>query len=145
MGSVATSSFSLSNLLQSITSTASPQLASTLSSPRVQAALQNAPAGDVIELSDQALRLQEDNALFGTSSTGTPSVSSDLSNILALTQSASSAAATSSPSSSASETTPSLSNQLDGYQADLQSQELQSLFGLTASSPSLSSLFDITG
>ena len=40
-----------------------------LSAPRMQAALQNASAGDLVQLSDEALQLQEANGLFGNPGT----------------------------------------------------------------------------
>ena len=55
----------LSNFLQTL-STESPQLSSILSAPNVQSALEKAPEGDLVKLSDQALQLQETSLLFGT-------------------------------------------------------------------------------
>src|SRR5580693_9054030 len=60
----------LADLLQNLTNENSPLL-STLSSPAVQSALQNAPASDIVEISDQALQLQDTDALFGISNTST--------------------------------------------------------------------------
>jgi hypothetical protein len=50
-----------------------------------------------------------------------------------------------SSSSSAAPSTAPLADQLAGYQSDLQSQEMQSLFGVGQSGPALSSLFDVLG
>jgi hypothetical protein len=49
-----------------------------LSAPRMQAALQNASAGDLVQLSDKALQLQEANGLFGNPGTapGAPNINS---------------------------------------------------------------------
>jgi hypothetical protein len=68
MGSVASTTNGLSDLLQTLTNENSPLL-STLSSPAIQAALENAPASDIVQISDQAMQLQDTEALFGTPST----------------------------------------------------------------------------
>jgi hypothetical protein len=68
MGSVAATSNGLSDLLQTLTSENSPLLP-TLSSPTIQAVLENAPASDIVQISDQAMQLQNVEALLGTPST----------------------------------------------------------------------------
>src|ERR1700679_1491590 len=113
MGSVASSGFSVANLLQSLTG-GSPQVASALSSSTVQTALQSASPSDLVSLSGEAVQLQEVDLLFGGSITafGTtapttptiPSVLNPLSSLL------------SPPSSTAPSTAP-LSDQLAGYQS----------------------------
>ncbi len=50
-------------------------LLSLLSVPNMQSALQNAPAGDLVQLSHEALQLQEANGLFGNPGTVGPLVS----------------------------------------------------------------------
>jgi hypothetical protein len=132
MGSVASTGFSLSNLLQGITS-GSPQLSATLSSSTVQSALQDAPSSDLVELSSQALQLQEAHLLFSDSSTAdaTPTIPAELDPLSSV------------PSSSSSGSTAPLSDQLAGYQSDLKSQEMESLFGVGQSGPALSTLFDV--
>jgi hypothetical protein len=139
MGSVASTDFSVANLLQTLTS-GSPQVSSALSSSTVQTALQSASTSDLVELSGQAVQLQEADLLFGDSSTSsgtptTPTIPSALNPLSALLTSSSSIAPSTAP----------LADQLAGYQSDLQSQEMQSLFGITQSSPALSSLFDVLG
>jgi hypothetical protein len=59
----------LSDLIQELTSSGSTALASTLSSPSVQSAIEQAPPGDLVQLSDEALQLQVVGSLFGTSNT----------------------------------------------------------------------------
>jgi len=59
----------LADLLQNLTNTGSSALASTLSSPAVESALEQAPPGDLVQLSDQALQLQVVGSLFGASNT----------------------------------------------------------------------------
>jgi len=66
MGSV-----NLSNLLQSL-GAESPALASLLSTTKMQSALEQASPGDLVQLSDQAIRLQQVGLLFG-STAGTQS------------------------------------------------------------------------
>ena len=60
MGSVASTSNGLSDLLQTLTNENSPLLP-TLSSPAIQAALQNAPASDIVQISNQAMQLHGGN------------------------------------------------------------------------------------
>jgi hypothetical protein len=139
MGSVASSGFSVANLLQSLTS-GSPQVSSALSSSTVQTELQSASTSDLIELSGQAVQLQEADQLFADSSSASgtstaptiPSALNPLSSLLSST-------------GSTSPSTAPLADQLAGYQSDLQSQEMQSLFGVGQNSPALSSLFDVLG
>jgi len=71
MGSISSTNPGLSELLQSLTNSGSDVLSSILSTPNVQSALEQAPAGDVVELSDQALQLQVVGALFGSPTTDT--------------------------------------------------------------------------
>jgi hypothetical protein len=139
MGSVASAGFSVANLLQTLTS-GSPQVSSALSSSTVQTALQSASTSDLVELSGQAVQLQEADLLFGDSNTATgapitPTIPSALNPLSSLMSSSSSTAPSTAP----------LADQLAGYQSDLQSQEMQSLFGIAQSSPALSSLFDVLG
>src|SRR5271170_2792318 len=68
MGSVASTNSGLSDLLQTLSNDNSPLL-STLSSPTVEAALQNAPASDIAQISDEALQLQVADSIFGDSGT----------------------------------------------------------------------------
>ena len=46
-------------------SSATPAVSSLLSSSQVQTALAKAPPADIVQLSDQAMQLQEVNGLFG--------------------------------------------------------------------------------
>jgi hypothetical protein len=65
MGSVNSSTNTLlMNLLQNLATT-SPQLSSILSAPNVQSALQNESPADLVQLSDQAVQLQQMSTLFG--------------------------------------------------------------------------------
>lgn len=65
MGSVSSASSVLSSLLQTLSSE-SPTLSSLLSAPNVQSALQKDSPADIVQLSDQAVKMQEANLLFGT-------------------------------------------------------------------------------
>ena len=67
MGSVGLPGLGLSVLDQT--------LSSLLSAPNVQSALENAPAGDLVALSQDAVQLQEANGLFGSPGTTAPLVS----------------------------------------------------------------------
>jgi len=133
-GSTGSSSNGLTDLLQTLTSENSPLL-STLSSPAIQTALENAPASDIIEISDQAMQLQATDALFGiTSSSDSPT--DNLFSALA----DSSSGTGSSASSSSLDPGSSLADQLAAYQGNMQTQEAQTLLG-NSSTPN--SLFDV--
>ena len=64
MGTVASTSAGIADLLQTLSNAGSP-LASTLSSPALKSALQNGSPADIVKLSDEALQLQETEGLFG--------------------------------------------------------------------------------
>jgi hypothetical protein len=133
-GSTGSSSNGLTDLLQTLTNENSPLL-STLSSPAIQTALENAPASDIIEISDQAMQLQASDALFGiTSSSDSPT--DNLFSALA----DSSSGTGSSASSSSLDPGSSLADQLAAYQGNMQTQEAQTLLG-NSSTPN--SLFDV--
>jgi hypothetical protein len=133
-GNTGSSSNGLTDLLQTLTSENSPLL-STLSSPAIQTALENAPASDIVEISDQAMQLQATDALFGiTSSSDSPT--DNLFSALA----DSSSGTGSSASSSSLDPGSSLADQLAAYQGNMQTQEAQTLLGNT-STPN--SLFDV--
>ena len=137
MGSVASTNNGLSDLLQTLTNENSPLL-STLSTPAVETALENAPAGDIAEISDQALQLQATDALFGISN---PSSSSADSLFSALASVGSSA--TSSASGSSLNPGSSLADQLAAYQGNMQTQEVTSLFAATPPTTTSGSLYDV--
>src|ERR1700676_318146 len=73
MGSVNSTSSNLSLLLQTL-SADSPQLSSMLATPNMKSALEKATPADLVQLSDQALQLQQVGLMFGstdgTQSTG---------------------------------------------------------------------------
>jgi hypothetical protein len=137
MGTVAstnpasTNNNGLSDLLQTLTNENSPLL-STLSSPNVQAALEKAPTSDIVEISEQAMQLQAADALFGISNTASTSTDSLFSALASIGAGGSSSASGSS-----------LSDQLAAYQGNMQTQEAQTLLGITPSTPTQNSLFDV--
>ncbi len=128
----------LTDLMQTLTNENSPLL-STLSSASVQSALENAPASDIAEISEQAQQLQSINALFGLSSTANTSSDSLFTALADAGSNASSSAASSLGTGS------SLADQLAAYQSNMQTQETDTLFGLTPSSNNTNSLFNILG
>ena len=133
-GSTGSSSNGLTDLLQTLTNENSPLL-STLSSPAIQTALENAPASDIVEISDQAMQLQATDALFGiTSSSDSPT--DNLFSALADSSSGTGSSALSSSLDPGS----SLADQLAAYQGNMQTQEAQTLLG-NSSTPN--SLFDV--
>ena len=136
-----TNNAGLSYLTQLLSGSGSP-----LSSSQVQSVLQNASPTDVVQLSDQALQMQEVEGLFGNpqasqtaglfSNATQPSSSTTLEGILAeLTAPSSSTTSNTSTSPSPA----SLASQMATYQGELQSEQMQTLFGTattTAASPS---------
>jgi hypothetical protein len=133
-GTTGSSSNGLTDLLQTLTNENSPLL-STLSSPSIQTALENAPASDIVEISDQAMQLQATDALFGiTSSSDSPT--DNLFSALADSSSGTGSSALSSSLDPGS----SLADQLAAYQGNMQTQEAQTLLG-NNSTPN--SLFDV--
>jgi hypothetical protein len=127
----------LADLLQNLTNENSPLL-STLSSPTVQAALQNAPASDIVEISDQALQLQATDALLGISNP-TTSPTDSLFSALASINSSETSGSPLNPGSP-------LADQLAAYQGNMQTQEMQTLFATpSATTPTAipNSLYDV--
>jgi len=137
MGSVASTNSGLSDLLQTLSNENSPLL-STLTSPTVEAALQNAPASDIAEISEQAQQLQVADAIFGESSGSTLGTTPD-SLFSELTSADSGTTAGASSSTSA----PSLAEQLAAYQSNSQIQEAQTLLGISPSTTTPNSPFDV--
>jgi hypothetical protein len=151
MGSISTDGFSVANLVQNLTGAGSPQLAATLSSPSVETALQYAPTSDLVDLSGQALKLQETNLLFGGASPAdTATLASMLYPLSSLLASADANALKAAESgtiapSPASSSPPSLATQLTEYQGGSLAEEMQTLFGIAPTASPPSSLFDALG
>jgi hypothetical protein len=127
----------LSDLLQTLTNENSPLL-STLSSPNIQAALENAPASDIVEISDQAQQLQATDALFGISNSSSSPTDPLFSALASVGSSATSPATGASLSAGSS-----LADQLAAYQGNMQTQETQALFGITPPTSVANSLYDV--
>ena len=138
MASAAISNSGMAAWLKSLSNAGLPTLASELASPTVQSALQNAPS-EVVQLSSEALRFQEMQALFGSPVTAEP-----LGGVLTLAEAALSpssllqtvaaSAVGASPSDasllSSGATPTDMAGQISSYDAALQAQQLQSLFAL---------------
>jgi hypothetical protein len=71
MSTISSTSTGISDLMQMFSSTTTPALSSLLSSSPVQSALAKAPPADVVQLSDEAMQLQEVDKLFGGSTAST--------------------------------------------------------------------------
>jgi hypothetical protein len=140
MGSVSSTSSNVSNLLQAL-GAESPALASLLSTSKMQSALEKASPGDLVQLSDQAMQLQQVGLLFG-STDGTQSnafnpASDSLFSILGPASSdpspdpliqaleSSLGLGGANPATSSSSTATQIANST----SSLQAQELDSLFG----------------
>jgi hypothetical protein len=130
MGSVSSINPGLQNLLQTL-STLDP---TDLSSPSVVAALEKAPASDIVQISAAATQLQTVDALFGVSNSSAATSGTDFSNIL-----------TSSFGENAT-TTPALAGlsaaQLASYASSLQASNAESLFNTTGTAATNSSQSD---
>lgn len=139
MGSVAIGNPGVASLLQTLKSAGTPAFNSVLDSPTVESALQKAPASDLVQLSDQALQLQTVQGLFGNSSaseTAAPQIPTQNLNVNSILQSLDSSLGTpaaSSPNANSQapsvDSASSIASQLSTFQADLQAQQVQALFG----------------
>jgi hypothetical protein len=72
------STTSLTEVMQMFSSVATPALSSLLSSSTVQSALAKSSPADLVQLSDQAMLLQEAEGLFGASTPTSPSTGSNV-------------------------------------------------------------------
>jgi hypothetical protein len=163
MGSVSsaasTNASGMADVIQFLSNSGSPLLSAGLSSSQVQSILQNASPSDVVQLSDQAMQLQEMDNLFGSpdasqtaglfSSPSPTSSSSTLDNILASLTGSSTAATPSSSAGSASSasdsSTSSLATQMASYQSELQTEALQAMFGTDPNSGTSGTSLDVLG
>jgi len=145
MGSVAINP-GVSSLIETLSNSGSPGLSAALSSPTVQSAIANAAPGDLAQLSDQALQLQEASALFGTATQTTSTANpSDLLQSLGASLLASLTATPASTSSNstadaASTDTASVANQLAAYQSVLQAEQVQAMFAADPTASTTSSV-----
>lgn len=73
-----TTSTGIADLMQILSSAATPAVSSVLSSSSVQAALAKAPPADIVQLSEQAMRLQEADGLFAAPTAATTTESSGM-------------------------------------------------------------------
>jgi hypothetical protein len=160
MGSVSSTSSNLSNLLQTLDN-ASPELSSILSTPQMQTALEKASPVDLVQLSDQAMELQQVGLMFGsldgtqsTAFNSTPdSIFSALSPNNSTTQpdlllqaldsslGVTGANGATSSSTGSTSTSPSLAAQIASNASTFQAQALDALFNSTQpADPSLNTL-----
>jgi len=134
-----TSSPGLTYLTQLLSSSGSPLFSSGLSSSQIQSILQDASPSDIVQLSDQAMQLQSVDLLFGNPDTSqttglVPASSASnssalLDNILATLSAPSNSTTSNANGSSAA---PSLAGQMASYQSQLQTEEMQTLFGTSS-------------
>jgi hypothetical protein len=71
MSSISSTSTGITDLMQLVSSAATPAISSLLSSSKLQSALAKAPPADIVQLSDRAMQLQEVDGLFGASAPST--------------------------------------------------------------------------
>jgi hypothetical protein len=113
-----------------------------MSSPSAVTALEKAPPGDIVQLSAAALQLQTVDAMFGISTGSNTNMSSSLLTSLENSATAPGTAAASGQAPSTVLATASPADQLANYQAALQAEQTQGLFGATPSSGLTGSLFN---
>lgn len=142
MGPVSATNSNLSKLLQTL-SGESPELSSLLSSPSMQSALEKASPGDLVQLSDQAMQLQQVGLLFGnTDSTQAGGFSQTPDSLFSILGPANSNASPDPlmqalesslglPGSNNPASTATTANPLAGQPSGFQAQELDALFGAT--------------
>jgi hypothetical protein len=136
----------MNDIIQRLSSPDSPLLSAGLSSSQIHSVLQDASPSDVVQLSNQALQLQEVDNLFGASDTSqtaglfsassTSSPSATLDSILASLP----AGSDSTTSNTSEGSTSSLASQVASYQSELQAEETQALFGTVSTGVSGASL-----
>jgi hypothetical protein len=78
MTSVSSDPSSVADLLQTFSGTGASASSSALSSTKVQTALQSASPGDIVQLSDQAVQLQQVAGLFASSEGSTSTANSTI-------------------------------------------------------------------
>lgn len=139
MGSVSSLNPGVANLLQTLSNVNSP----VLSSPAVVTAIENAPASDIVQMSESATELENVDTLFGISNSSGEGSAASLSSLFADLESSQAPAGT---SAAAASSTTSQTQELASYQAALQAADTQELFGTSSASASLQpSLFDLIG
>ena len=106
-----TNSAGITDLLQILSNSGSAVFSSALSTSQVQSTLKNASPTDIAQISEQAILLQQTDTLFGLPTPGQ----------------------TSTPAS--------LTDQLFGYQNQSQAEQIQSLFGISPTTTSSTTLF----
>jgi hypothetical protein len=77
MSAVSSVNPGVASLSQLLSNTGSATVTSALSTPAVQSALKNASTGDLVQLSDQALQLQETNSLFSNPASSSTAATPD--------------------------------------------------------------------
>jgi len=135
MGSVSSVNPGLAGLLQTLTNLDSP----VMTSPTVVSALEKASPTDIVQLSTAAAQLEDVDAIFGISSGSNTNTSDPLASLERLLN----GSGTSPVPSASSAASP--ADQIASYQASLQSEETQALFGTGAISSLSDSLFNVIG
>ena len=132
MSSVSSVNPGVADLFNWLSSTGSTAVTSELSSPSVQSALESSSPGDLVQLSRQALQLQQAASLFGDSDTAQASATPESQLLQALTSSIS--GSTGSTGSAGSESTSSAAATSSAFALEQASQ----LFGTSSNSGSYS-------
>jgi hypothetical protein len=136
LGTTSSINPALVNLLQNLSNAGSP----LLSSSTAMAALQKAPASDIVQLSAEATQLEALQAILGqadaSANAGPPTPESLLSSLYPTGGSTTPAdalanltQALANPPATSSKSNPSVAEALASYQSSLQSEEMQTLFG----------------
>jgi hypothetical protein len=138
MGSVSSVNPGLAGLLQTLTNLDSP----VMTSPAVVSALEKASPTDIVQLSTAAAQLEDVDAIFGVSNSSSTDASDPLASLENLLNGSGTSAV---PGTATASSTASPADQIAGYQASLQSEETQALFGTGATGSLSDSLFNVIG
>jgi hypothetical protein len=126
----------VTDAIQLITNSAPPALASLLSSASVKSALQQAPASDLVKLSDQALQLQLVDGLFGSPDASPSNSGSALDSFLDQLSAPVHVSTASQPAATAATPSPAVASQLGIFQGQLEAENTQPLFASSAAAAS---------
>jgi hypothetical protein len=138
MGSVSSLNPGVADLLQTLTNLKSPVMSSQAS----VTALEKAPPADIVQLSTAANQLASVDAMFGISSS---SSATGTSSIFAQLEAEVTGASTSGQSTPSALSNATPAEQFTNYEAAIQSQVTQGLFGTTTSNALSGSLFNVIG
>jgi hypothetical protein len=145
MSTIASVNPGVADLLNILSNAGAPSLSSALSTAKIQSALQAASPADIAQLSDQAVQLQVANDLFASadpsqtdglfSALSPPNSNVTFENLLTNLYSP--------PSATPAAPAPSEASQIATYQSQLQTEQLQALFGVDTNAGTSGALLNV--